>query len=54
MRLLLSSDQEALISIAEATQTDVQNLTAPPAPDPGETGGDGTDTGEAPDTGAVG
>ena len=54
MRLLLSSDQEAFISIAEATLTDVQILTAPPAPDPGETGGDGTDTGEAPDTGAVG
>ena len=55
MRLLLSSDQEAFISIAEATLSDVQIVTAPPGTatgDPGE--GDGTDTAEPPDTGAVG
>lgn len=55
MRLLLSSDQEAFISIAEATLSDVQIVTAPPGTATGDLGeGDGTDTAEPPDTGAVG
>lgn len=55
MRLLLSSDQETYIAIAEATLSDVQIVTAPPVSDSGDSGeGEGTDTEEPNGNGTVG